>query len=516
MDRRTFLSSLAVSAVASSVQGRLARADAASLVPAQPSAAPNYWCTWAAQNYMYGHNLPALDPQILEGDSGAQLAHDAMRETILFGNRGWAETFYPQIRRDLYFLLDDGWQAGGSSTFVLDTAKFPRFQGSPRDRLAALNGAIAEAGWRGAALWCRNTPAGDSGLPLLERSQSASIGYWKIDGGDAQFDLMRLRDESRAALTLEHVHGEIPVNGDWTRDGRFEPQSWDARRVEILRRSDVYRTYDVTSILSLPTTLDRVAQMLNAAQNHAGVRGLLNVEDEVYVAAVLGCTMGVMRHPLVGLRPGSDVDLFFNGPRQAKRRMDEVVRAVRWQRIAAPFTAGIGSFTMSSETLTDSWVLERGQTWQSDLVGHTIHQGAPACLARAIDLPQVSAPGDKPFVYAAAFPNGAAAIGAQQRTQAGNAWFMPACEVTLNVASLPGPFGIFGEFSRLTLIFDGPLKGRRIVAQDLAGDEPFDISSAVRIKGMRLHLPGEILRSVGLHNRTAGDLSSPGLVLALA
>jgi hypothetical protein len=516
MDRRTFLSSLAVSAVASSVQGRLARADAASLVPAQPSAAPNYWCTWAAQNYMYGHSLPALDPQILEGDAGAQLAHDAMREAILFGNRGWAETFYPQIRRDLYFLLDDGWQAGGSSTFVLDTAKFPRFQGSPRDRLAALNGAIAGAGWRGAALWCRNTPAGDSGLPLLERSQSASIGYWKIDGGDAQFDLMRLRDESRAALTLEHVHGEIPVNGDWTRDGRFEPQSWDARRVEILRRSDVYRTYDVTSILSLPTTLDRVAQMLNAAQNHAEVRGLLNVEDEVYMAAVLGCTMGVMRHPLVGLRPGSDVDLFFNGPRQAKRRMDEVVRAVRWQRLAAPFTAGIGSFAMSSEILTDSWVLERGQTWQSDLVGHTIHQGAPACLARAIDLPEVSAPGDKPFVYAAAFPNGAAAIGAQQRTQAGNAWFMPACEVTLNVSSLPGPFGIFGEFSRLTLVFDRPFQGKSIIAQDLAGDEPFDISSQVRIEGPRLHLPGEILRSVGLHNRTTGDLSSPGLVLALA
>jgi hypothetical protein len=516
MDRRTFLSSLAVSAVASSMQGRPARADAASLVPAQPSTAPNYWCTWAAQNYMYGHKLPALDPQILEGDAGAQLAHDAMREAILFGDHGWADTFYPRIRRDLYFLLDDGWQAGGSSTFVLDTAKFPRFQGSPRDRLAALNGAIAGAGWRGAALWCRNTPAGDSGLPLLERSQSASIGYWKIDGGDAQFDLMRLRDESRAALTLEHVHGEIPLNGDWTRDGRFEPQSWDARRVEILRRSDVYRTYDVTSILSLPTTLDRVAQMLNAAQNHAGVRGLLNVEDEVYVAAALGCTMGIMRHPLVGLRPGSDVDLFFNGPRQAKRRMDEVVRAVRWQRIAAPFTAGIGSFAMSSEILTDSWVLERGQTWQSDLVGHTIHQGAPACLARNIALPEVKSAGDKPFVFAAAFPNGAAAIGAQQRTQAGNAWFMPACEVTLNLASLPGPFGIFGDFSQLTLVFDRPLQGKRIVAQDLAGDEPFDISSSVRIEGTRLHLPGEILRSVGLHNRTAGDLSSPGLVLALA
>ncbi len=516
MDRRKFTSSLVASALVSGLNGRATAESLPSLVPARSSTSPNYWCTWAAQNYMYGHNLPALDPRILEGDSGANLAHDAMRESILLGERGWAEAFYPKIRGDLYLLLDDGWQTGGSSTFVLDTTKFPRFQGSPRERLAALNRALVDAGWRGAALWCRNTPAGDSGLPLLERSQSAAVGYWKIDGGDAQFDLMRLRDESHTALTLEHVHGEIPVNGDWAKDGRFEPQSWDSQRVEILRRSDVYRTYDVTSILSLPTTLDRVAQLLHAAQNHAGVRGLLNVEDEVYVAAVLGCTMGVMRHPLVGLRPGSDVDLFFNGPRQAKRRMDEVVRAVRWQRIAPPFTAGIGSFAMSSEILTDSWVLERGQTWQSDLVGHTIHQGAPACLARNINLPQVSAPGDKPFVFAAAFPNGAAAIGVQERTLAGNAWFMPPCEVMLNVASLPGPFGIFGEFSSLTLVLNRPLQKRRILAQDLAGDEPLDISRQVRIDGARLHISGEIIRSVGLHHRTAGDLSSPGLVLVLA
>jgi hypothetical protein len=327
---------------------------------------------------------------------------------------------------------------------------------------------------------------------------------------------MRLRDWSHTALTLEHVHGEIPVNGDWAKDGRFEPQTWDSRRVEILRRSDVYRTYDVTSILSLPTTLDRVAQLLNAAQNHPGVRGLLNVEDEAYVAAVLGCTMGIMRHPLVGLRPDGDVDLFFNGPRQAKRRMDEVVRAVRWQRIAPPFTAGIGSFAMSSEILIDSWVLERGQTWQSDLVGQTIRQGAPACLARSIALPQVNASGEKPFVFAAAFPNGAAAIGAQQRTHPGNAWFMPSCEVTLHVAGLPGPFGIFGEFSSLTLVFDRPVTAKRILAQDLAGDDPLDISSQVRIEGPRLHLPGETLRSVGLHNQTPRDLSSPGLVLAIA
>jgi hypothetical protein len=519
LDRRTFIASLAASALARPA----AASGAASLIPAQPSPAPNYWCTWAAQNYMYGHDLPSVDPHILEGDSGSNLAHDAMRESLLFGDGGWAGTFYPRIRGDLYLLLDDGWQTGGSSTFVLDTAKFPRFPGSPRDRLAALNQAIASAGWRGAALWCRNTPGGDTARDLVARSQSASIGYWKIDGGDPQFDLMQFRDQARASLTLEHVHGEIPLNGDWRTAGRFDPQQWDSRRVQILRHTDVYRTYDVTSILSLTTTLDRVAQLLNAAQGHAQVRSLLNVEDEVYVAAVLGCTMGVMRHPLIGLRPGPDFDLFFNGPRQAKRRMDEVVRALRWQRIAAPFAAGIGAFHVSREILTDSWVFQAGETWQSDLLGQAVHQGAPACLARNLALPQVEsvagltreAGGEKPFVFAAKFPNGAVAIGAQQRTRIGRAWTMPACRVTLNVADAPGPFGIFGEFSRLTLVFDKPLRAPRVLAQDLAGNEPVDITAQVHIEGASLHIAGEIIRAIGLRSRTEGDTSSPAFILAL-
>ena len=63
------------------------------------------------------------------------------------------------------------------------------------------------------------------------------------------------------------------------------------------------RTYAVTSILSLPTTLDRLAEMLKGAQGQGG-RALFNVEDEVYVAAAMGSTMDVLRHPLEGLRPG--------------------------------------------------------------------------------------------------------------------------------------------------------------------------------------------------------------------
>lgn len=517
--RRGFLTALMATAVVAQTglaeNPTLSRKVGDNLVPDAPASKPNYWCTWAAQNYMYGHNLAELDSKILEGDSGSNLAHAAMTEETLFGRTGWATDFFPKIRKDVFFLLDDGWQVGGTATFELDSKKFPSFTGSSADRLRKLNQAIKGAGWRGTALWCRNTPGGDADDRLESLSQAAGIKYWKVDIGDPTFNLVRLRDKTHIPLTLEHVHGEWPVNGDWRKDGRFGSQPWGSKRMEILRHTDVYRTYDVTSILSLSTTLDRLVEMLKGAEGHSEVSGLLNVEDEVYVAAVMGCTMGILRHPLAGMRPGNDADLFFNGSRQTKKRMDEVARALRWQRIAPPFSPGLGSVRTSGEILTDSWIFERGQTWQNELIGATVQQGAPACLARNISLPGVNAKGDKPFVFATRFPNGAVAIAAQERTQVGKAWYMPTCDVTLSVSDARGPFGVFGYFGSLTLTFDKPLQAKRILAQDLAGDESVDISNIVEVRGKSMHLPGELIRRVGLREATPGDISAPGLVIAI-
>lgn len=520
VDRREFLAALMAAAVLSQAEG-LAEGNTSlkktgsSLVPEEPSGKPNYWCTWAVQNYMYGQHLSKLDPKVLEGDSGSKLAHDAMTQDVLFGRAGWVSEFFPRIRKDVLFLLDDGWQAGGTATFELDQKKFPSFSGAPADRLKKLNHAIQAAGWRGTALWCRNTPGGTTDLHLESLSQSAEIRYWKIDIGDPAFELVKLRDEAHIPLTLEHVHGELPMNGSWEKDGRFGPQPWGSNRMEILRHTDVYRTYDVTSILSLPTTLDRLAEMLKGAEGHPEIQALLNVEDEVYVAAAMGCTMGILRHPLVGMRPGGDVDLFFNGPRRAKQRMDEVVRALRWQRIAPPFSPGQSSVRLSAEILTDSWLFEPGQTWQNEIIGKTVRQGAPACLARNINLPAVKATGEKPFVFATRFPNGAVAIAAQERTKVGKGWYMPACDVTLSIADAPGPYGVFGYFDSLTLISDRPLQGRRILAQDLAGDEAIDISNMVQVRGKSLLIPGQVIRRIGLRQATPGDLSAPGLAIAI-
>jgi len=464
---------------------------------------------------MYGHQLQELRPEILEDESGSRLAHDAINQQSLLGKNGWAHTFFPRVREDLYLLLDDGWETGGTATFELDTTKFPSFSGSSAKRLGGLNQAIQRADWRGAALWCRNTPGGVQDERLEMLSQEANVRYWKIDIGDPAFHLIDIRRLNHTQLQFEHVQGEPPLNGNWRRDGRFGIQGWGSRRQQILAHTDVYRTYDVTSILSLPTTLDRLAEMLKGAQGHTNVHALLNVEDEVYVAAVMGCTMGILRHPLKGLRPGPDTDLFCNGPRQVKRRMDEVARALRWQRIAPPFAAGEGSIQVSDEILTDSWSFERGQTWEGDLVGQTAYQGAPACIARNIALPRVTSTGQKPFIFASRFANGAVAIGMQERTHTCRAWYMPSADVELHVGDAPGPFGIFGSCRTLTLIFNKPLTDKRVLAQDLAGNEALDITNQVRIDGSKLQLTEANLRSFGLRIVSTNDVSSPGLVLAL-
>jgi hypothetical protein len=487
-----------------------------SLIPSTPSAAPNYWCTWAAQNYVYGDNSPHVDIAVLEGEAGGKTAHEELNEELVFGPEGWATKLFPKFREDLYLLFDDGWAEGGSATFLLDTRKFPSFSGDPEGKLKRLNAAVLSHGWRGAALWCRKTPGGSADVPLVVRSQRAGIQYWKIDIGDTKFNVDAIRNQLGAPLVTEHVHGEPPFNGDWHKDGRFEAQAWNSARVQIVRQSDVYRTYDTNCILSIPTTLDRVSQLLNATQGHSEVRGLLNVEDEVYIAAVLGCTMGVLRQPLSGLRPDGDVDLFFTGPRQTKKRMDEVGRALHWHRIAAPYRAGLGFVRLDEEILTDSWKFKQGETWYIESIGQIVNQGAPARMSRNIELPQVKIADEKPFVVAGRFPNGAVAVVSQGRTSAEKGWFTPRADVTLKVGEGSGPFGIFGHFNAVKLEFIKPLRGARILGQDLLGfGRAADITSRVEIRGRELVLPGRVIEEVGLSDGTAGDLSDPAMVLQI-
>ena len=493
---------------------------AENLVPDRPGTAPNYWCTWAVQNYMHGIGSPTLDPKELEGDQGAARARAAMNETNVFGATGWVTTFYPKVRGDLYVVFDDGLFRDGLGSFQIDEKKFPSLAGlTAAERMRKLNDRTRAAGWRGAALWCGAPQnSGEAATNFVLWSKQGGIEYWKIDGGDDNFTFIDIARSLYPALKLEHIAGAGPFNnGD---GGRFPKYKADSHEGRCLEHSDVFRTYDVSAALSLPTALDRVAAALQWGNEHK-VRALVNCEDEVYLAATLGCAIGIMRHPLVGLRPGADADPAFNCPRQCKRRMDEVVRALRWQRIAQPFARFSDEHRPEDATridekiLADVWTFKPGEMWWSEAIGKPFGQCAPARVSRGLPLPEVASEGEPPFVLAGRFLNGAVAVATQGRTLEGKNWFFSPTDVTMQIGSASGPIGIFGHYHSLTLQSAAPVGEVRILAQDLAGEQAEDITSQVIIKGNTLSLSGALIEKLGLRAASQGDLSDPGLMLVI-
>jgi hypothetical protein len=419
-------------------------------------------------------------------------------------------------------MFDDGAFAGGSdNSFMLDVGRFPSFAGGTyQDQWKKVNDSLKANGWRSLAIWCRG-PANNP-QPILW-SKFAGVDYWKIDGGDDNLEQEALRATLYPQLKMEHMpaYGG-PLNGDWGSSGRFGAQSWGtAGTVGLIRTCDIVRTYDIISAFSAVSTIDRVSELLKAVGGHTEVTCLLNVEDEVYVAAGLGCLMGVMRHPMNGLiSPDCDVGFMIKpGSRQIKKRMDEVTRAVRWQRIAPPFGAGLYATTLDANALTDSWHFSAGETWFSSVIGNTAYQGAAARVARGLSLPTVTgttaSPDSLPFVLASRYPNGAVSIATIGRCKPSNGWFSPRADIVLDAGAAVGPIGIFGFYKSLRINCTQLPANPRIKAQDLAGDVAVDITNRVTITSTSITIPGSVISEIGLATATAGDLSDPGMVLAL-
>jgi hypothetical protein len=492
--------------------------NAEDLVPTKPGTAPNYWSTWAVQNSLAGIGSKSGDAKKMEGSDGSQQARTAMTETNVFGPDGWVTTFFPTIRSDLYVAYDDGLFRDGTGSFQIDEKKFPFVAGLDADeRMSKLNDRTRDAGWRGAALWCRAPETnGEVARNFVLWSRHAGIDYWKIDGGDDNLALVGIAKSLDPSLKLEHIQGGGLFNEN-SRYGRVEPGSLEA---QCLEHADVFRTGDASSVLSLPTTLDRITAALKYGNEHT-LHSLINCEDEVYLAATLGCTMGIRRHPLTNLPSATGSDDALNSPRQCNHRLDEVVRALRWQRIGHPFVRFTydphpeDATQTDEKTLYDVWTFQTGEISEADAIGKTVTQGAPARVSRGLPLPEVTSDHDSPFVIAGRFPNSAVAVATQGRTFQGKNWIFPPADVSLDVGTSRGPFGIFGHYRSLTLRFLLPVGTVRILAQDLAGGNATDITSQVIIKDNTLTLPGALIDKVGLSAATPGDLSDPGMVLVI-
>lgn len=482
------------------------------LVPDIPNPTPDYYCTWQTQLYATSDGKPEEQRRCLS-------------EEALFGKAspyGWAN-FYEAARRDLFLVMDDSWDVprDGNPAFFgslqLDREKFPRATAGAKSQTAALSAlvkAVTDRGWKGLGGWvCAQeadaffqTEADEYWKERLLAMQEAGFAYWKVDWGRHAESLAfrrRLTELARQwAPNLVVEHAMLPA---------------------IIPYSDVFRTYDVPAIMSIPMTIEKLTALAAELTAPAEGLGLLNCEDEAYIAAAGGFSMGIMRHPYAGPLPNGRADMSFPAVhRDLKRRMYEVVRAARWHRLAPAFHGG--EFSISSRKLVDRWRFEKREEeleawWFSApavadcLRDNVWTKEAPAAFARCTALPQVT-PGEEellPYTIATHFPNGTYAVATLGRT-VGRRYLVPTCDVGI-AAGRACTIGIFGCYRSLTVKTDLPV--RRVLLQDLAGDKAYDITSDVHQTSNALVLPGHLIQTIGTEAQPPSDLSEPGVVLRL-
>ena len=243
---------------------------------------PSYYCTWCVQNYMYGIGKKSVDSKELEGSRGSAHARKCMNLQTAFGEDGWAARFHPEARKDLYFMIDDGWDVPYNvnpdwfGSLIPDPKRFPLNAEEPWQRYQMLNRLAKQAGWRGLGIWVAaqeapalwngkaHTPA-DQTVYWKERmawSERAGVEYWKMDWGahaaDIQFriNITQWARQYAPHLTIGHAVCQAPVNDD-----RLENRpgaDWNGFKNPIILRSEAaFLRKLIFSLLLYPVFVDQ-------------------------------------------------------------------------------------------------------------------------------------------------------------------------------------------------------------------------------------------------------------------
>lgn len=504
------------------------------LVPESSATAPNYWCTWYAQNYWQQRGGEIADfKKINNPNAREELSYDH-----LFNSKdGWVVNFLPKGRSDYYFLIDHGWQtkekserlAGASPFFSLqlDPRDFPEYANArPEEQLRLFNEEIQSHGWRGLGIWMRGELTPELAEIFVEWSKYAGINYWKIDGGDiVDFDSYKAKMRIFPELQLEYVTPAGNMNPNWDKAGQLSYPSiyktdstHRANTLRVLQNSDIFRTYDASPQLMSATTLRRTHDILKATAGDTSYISVLNLQDDCNAAAALGCLVASKRHPNFNERllDGKDLHHQLNGKRHMQHRMNEAERFGRWSRIAPAFASGIGTYVSSEKELIDCFPYDKHSTWNKMTYGKTVYQSAPAIMARNMALPKVEIIGDAPYVMATTYPNGAVCVATEGRVKPEDEWCYPLAKVTIQVADLTQPIGIFGYYDELIIEFAQNLDAvKSVYAQDLLADCSKDIKSQITFEGNRLIISGDLIKEIGCSSADKGDVSVPGMVLML-
>ena len=515
------------------------------LVPSEVSEAPNYWCTWYWQNYLILEGQEVTNPDA-ETIYTNKAAREGMNEETIFGENGMAVVMLPKTRSDYYFVIDHGWQDkrirnNTFFTLMMDTLDFPKYAHlNPKEKIKQMNVDIKALGWKGLGLWVRGNPSEKEMRKFVEWSKYAEIEYWKIDGGDiTNYYASKIKNEIYPELTMEHITGAGPVNPKWNIPGlSIYPSVYNKdeavsqkltaslnsgtekveRSLDVIKNTDVFRTYDAAPLLVSTTTMQRVHDILIQTAGHSEYKALLNIQDDCNIAAALGLLVAVKRHPMNTARmyKGRDFHLQISGNRHVDKRLNEMDRFVLWQRIAPPMPAGYGTYLHSKNYLVDSIVFKESDTWFKPSHGKMVRQSAPAIMARNIALPEVNYEELAPYVMASKFPNGATAIATEGRVTPNQSWIHPKAAITLKEVALNKPIGIFGYYKSLTIEFLQVLPDNvKIYGQDLLSEKAIDITEKIQVSDNKIVIQGDLIEEIGTMAGDVGDISVPGMLIKI-
>lgn len=509
------------------------------LIPNIINPTPDYYCTWQTQLYATSDGKPEKQREII-------------CEKSLFEKEkpyGWAY-FYEMVHKDLFLVMDDSWDVPKEDyipyygSLRLDKSKFEESYECATERiqrlckensemhsqckisllaLKELSNRVKELGWKGLGGWvcAQESPVyfvdktqEEYWTERLKEMQEVGFAYWKVDWGthaaDIEFRKMltKLGKKYAPKLVIEQAVTE-----------------------QVIPYCDVYRTYDVPAIMSIPMTLNKIEQLANIVHVENEYESILNCEDEAYIAAAAGFSMGIMRHPYAGNLPDGRKDMSFpDVHRNLKTKMMEVVRAVNWHKLAPAYSFDGNAMNFSDTYLSDTWNFEKAdeeiETWWFDMPqikecmnGKVLTQRSRAVISRNTELPvaECDENGEVPFVIASKNPNGLYSIATLGRTF-GREYKIPLCNITANCGTAE-KVGVFGEYKNLN-IRTSCKNINKIFMQDLAGEAAVDITSRVDIINSTttdesiVRIPGKLIHDIGVSAQPKTDSSEPGVVVS--
>ncbi|MBS5734132.1 MAG: hypothetical protein KHW87_05470 [Clostridiales bacterium] len=463
----------------------------------------NYFCTWCSQG----------------GAAG-------MNEENMFGEKGLISS-YPDDghKSELIVVYDDGWDIAPDTrnpeeiyrygVGYPNPDRFPSTRGmTPPQALRWLVDQTTRYGFAGAGLWMPMQTYRETDVmydmddfiahytKLAQWSQQAGIRYWKMDWGqhywnnaEARENVTKIARKYAPDLLVEHAH----VCGSAAPEPNMETEEERAARLRhvcrVMNVSDFYRTYDCGGITLIPTTVSRLSALLTIAPNldeNNGCRHIINVEDEVYIAAAMGATAGIMRNPVNG-----------------GATWNEVKRMLNWQRIMPPF-----ALKNDGNHVDDEWMRNEFIT-QDHAV---IKQSAPCRLSRNMPLADLSLKIGQyqPWILCATHPNGAVGVYSTRRTVPDweNCWAY--ADITISVKTVDSPVGIFGEsYDTLTLVYPQDVTQKHVWVQDLADDTAYDVTDQVQRTKNSITLTRDQFPAFGLRVKAENDACMPGFMLQL-